>query len=583
MNSNYLRQIGYPGARMIHALLLLGMVCGASLSGALRAQDIVISEFLASNGSGLNDEDGDSSDWIEVHNRSGQEINLAGFALTDAQELPRKWTFPDTPMGIDARLVVFASGKDRSVAGRELHTNFQLNTTGEYLGLIDSTGAVKTEFNPYPEQYEDVSYGRGVVTSRRIELGLNAPCRWLIPSAETPGWQDLEFDDSGWSSASAGIGYDTAFGEDSYLGLIGADGNIRTEMRGVNATCYARFPFSLEGTPAIERMILGMKYDDGFVAYLNGVEVARDLAPNVPSFASEAINARSEPDVFEWNDFDLGDFRDLLVSGKNVLAIQGLNFGDQSSDFVILPRMVLEEVDLDAVETFGYFTEPTPAHPNAEPWDGVVGDTRFDMDRGFYTQPFQLTIATSTPEAQIWVTTDGSMPSPENGALYQGAIQISKTTVVRAAAFRDRFAPSNVDTQTYLFPADIARQQEMGDAIVDQHEDEIARAVESLPVVSLVVSPSDFFGNAGIYTNPDIEGRTAEVPVSMEYFAYEDSAAFQVDAGIRIHGGNARDHPKKPFRLYFRSEYGPGRLRFPLFPQSKVDSFDQLILRGFGH
>jgi hypothetical protein len=98
MNFKNLRQIGhpalYPGVRMTHALLLLWVIWCAPLLATLSAQDVVISEFLASNGSGIKDEDGDPSDWIEVHNRSGQEINLAGFALTDAEAMPRKWTFP---------------------------------------------------------------------------------------------------------------------------------------------------------------------------------------------------------------------------------------------------------------------------------------------------------------------------------------------------------------------------------------------------------------------------------------------------------------------------------------------------------
>ena len=483
MNFNYLIMGGrppmHPGAGMVRVLLVAGLMWLPLLSANLVAQDVVISEFLASNGSGLRDEDGDISDWIEVHNRSGQDINLAGFALTDTNGALGKWKFPDTPLGGNARLIVFASGKDRRVSGRELHTNFQLNTTGEYLALSDASGGVKTAFDPYPEQYENVSYGAGVVTNQRIELGLEAPARWLIPEAATPGWQSLDFDDSSWAGANAGIGYDrNLLDPDSYLDLIGTAGNILTEMRGVNATCYLRFPFQLEDTSIIERMILGMKYDDGFVAYLNGVEVARDLAPNVPSFASEAINARWEPDVFEWNDFDLGNFRELLVSGKNVLAIQGLNFGDQSSDFVILPRIVFGEADSQMAERFGYFTEATPGQPNAEPWEGLVGDTQFNVDRGFFSQPFDLQIKTSTPEAQIWFTTDGSSPAPGSGTPYQGPVRISKTTVLRAAAFRDRFAPSNVDTQTYLFSADIADQQEMADAIVDGHKDEIARAVE---------------------------------------------------------------------------------------------------------
>lgn len=563
------------------AFLVVAIFSG--VAGFAHSQDLVISEFLSANVSGLKDEDGDFSDWIEIHNKSAQDANLLGYSLTDDSTRLDKWVFPSTAISAGGRLIVFASGKNRSQAGRELHTSFQLNSGGEFLALVSPSGDIMTQFAPFPEQFDGVSFGLGVLTVEEFKLGLGAPCKWFIPDMLTEGWETKEFDDSTWAEASSGVGYDIAFGEDSYHELIGEGGNVLTQMRGINATCYIRFPFQVEDVSEVQRMMLGMKYDDGFVAYLNGVEVARDLAPNVPSFATESINARAESEVFEWNEFDVGAFIDQLVVGENVLAIQGLNFGDQSSDFVILPRITFEKANPATDEIAGYFTAVTPGQPNAEPWEGIVGDTNFSRDRGFYRQPFDLAISSSTAEAQIWMTRDGSNPSPENGELYTGPFKISDTTVLRAAAFRDRFAPSNIETQTFLFPATVAMQAEMQQAIVSQRQDEIADAISSLPVVSLAVRPADFFGAEGIYSIPELSGRDAEVPVSMEYFSDDNSARFQVDAGIRIHGGNARDHPKKPFRLYFRSEYGPKRLEFPLFPDSSVESFDQLILRGFGH
>lgn len=562
--------------------LVLGWVLGAAVS-VLRAQDVVISEFLAANGNGLRDVDGDASDWIELHNRTEAPVSLAGYALTDAADQPRKWVIPDVQLEAGGRLVVFASGKNRRVAGRELHTSFQLDAAGEFLALTAANGVTSSRFEPYPEQFEDISYGIGVVTRESIQLGLGTPCRWLIPSAVTGGWNGLDFDDSGWTEGRGGVGYDTQFGEGSFHPLIGEGSNVLVPMRGVNATCYVRFPFEIADASRIERIILGMKHDDGFVAYLNGVEVARDLSPNVPSFATEAINARSEEDVFEWADFDLGDWRALLRNGRNMLAIQGLNFGSQSSDFIVLPRLVIEEADPDAVKELGYFTEPTPGLPNAEPWKGIVRDTRFSEHRGFFDAPFDLVIETDTPEAVIWVTTDGSDPTPETGDLYEGPLRIDRTTVLRATAYREGFAPAGIDTQTYLFAADVGSQPGMAQSVVQPDADAITRAIESLPVVSLAVNNRAFFGSSGIYSQPDLGGRESEILASMEYFASDDPAAFQVDAGVRIHGGNARDHPKKPLRLYFRSEYGPKRLEFPLFRGSDVESFDQLILRSLGH
>lgn len=134
----------------------------ASLTVTLPAAERVeISEFLAVNAAGLADEDGDRSDWIELHNPGAAPVKLTGWSLTDARSEPRRWRFPDAEIPAGGYLVVFASDKDRSVAGRSLHTNFKLKAKGDYLALIRADGSVADAFAPaYPNQTEDVSYGR---------------------------------------------------------------------------------------------------------------------------------------------------------------------------------------------------------------------------------------------------------------------------------------------------------------------------------------------------------------------------------------------------------------------------------------
>ena len=105
-----------------------------------------------------------------------------------------------------------------------------------------------------------------------------------------------------------------------------------------------------------------------------------------------------------------------------------------------------------------------------------------------------------------------------------------------------------------------------------------------IPTLSLTVDPNEFFGDEGIYTtNFRLSGHAAERPVSIEYFAANgDEATFQIDAGIRMSGNLALNFSKKPMRLFFRDQYGNGRLQFPLFEGSPVTSFNQLALRSGG-
>ena len=131
-----------------------------NLSGAT-SNKILITEFMALNDSGLKDEDGEYSDWIEIYNPGDISVNLSGWHLTDEKENPAKWTFPNISIGEGDYLIIYASDKNRNSIQNNLHTNFKLSGGGEYLGLIEAeTNEISYEFLPfYPSQQSDISYG----------------------------------------------------------------------------------------------------------------------------------------------------------------------------------------------------------------------------------------------------------------------------------------------------------------------------------------------------------------------------------------------------------------------------------------
>jgi len=149
-----------------HRFLLLWKAA-AILFGALAIAaagptdaDIRINEFVATNIRSLHDEDGDTPDWIELHNAGTAAVDLRGYALTDNPAKPRKWKFPPTNLPPDGYLVVFASGKDRRTPGAALHASFRLAGTGDYLGLTGPSGRTLSEFRPlFPRQLPDVGFG----------------------------------------------------------------------------------------------------------------------------------------------------------------------------------------------------------------------------------------------------------------------------------------------------------------------------------------------------------------------------------------------------------------------------------------
>ena len=119
--------------------------------------DFTISEFLTDNETGITDEDSDHSDWIEIKSLSSSTTNIGGWLLTDNLTLENKWEFPSIEIPPFGRIIVFASGKNKSETNSELHTNFMLNSEGEYLALINPDGTtIAIEYN-FPKQKNQIS------------------------------------------------------------------------------------------------------------------------------------------------------------------------------------------------------------------------------------------------------------------------------------------------------------------------------------------------------------------------------------------------------------------------------------------
>src|SRR4030095_684602 len=143
------------GDKVYHPILFFVLTSLLPLPAA-RA-DIRISEIMVAGQAIIQDEDGAHPDWIEIENTGPAAIALNDWHLTDRADLPGAWTFPAVSLPAGGHLVVFASGKNRAVAGSELHTSFALRSGGEYLAITDSTGATVHALE-YPVQIPDLSF-----------------------------------------------------------------------------------------------------------------------------------------------------------------------------------------------------------------------------------------------------------------------------------------------------------------------------------------------------------------------------------------------------------------------------------------
>src|ERR1051326_6143154 len=174
---------------------------------------VVSSKFVADNKTTLADEDGQFTDWIELYNSGTATVSLGGWSLTDDPTRQARWFFPATNLTAKGFLVVFASGKNRAVAGAPLHTDFSLKASGEYLALLKPDRTVATEFAPvYPQQYADISYGLAQDVTTNVLVAAGTPAKVLVPANGNLGlnWTQSGFADSTWTSGPTGIGYETA-------------------------------------------------------------------------------------------------------------------------------------------------------------------------------------------------------------------------------------------------------------------------------------------------------------------------------------------------------------------------------------
>ena len=749
---------------------------------ALLTSNVYISEFLASNDQGLLDEDGDSSDWLEITNGGNVAVNLADWHLTDDVDELDKWTFPAEELAPGEVMVVHASDKDRAITGQPLHTNFRLSAGGEYLALSrtneSQTLEIISEFTPeFPGQVTDVSYGWGQTVQEQLLADADSPGMYWLPSDDALGqtWTETNFDDSTWQASIGGLGYqrvvpgftvqaaaaegrienlteaiavldgegqasqttvvapfidytDNSFGgffeggsdfphgtagnDDDFavratgiidvpesgtwiLGFISDDGgrmlldgemivnadvlrepdfsfsvieleagehelevlyfergggaelevfaarnfeelpvligdvengglpvftsggtgtavgvgglfgtDIGEQMQGHSTDVYYRSAFEVADPTSFESLTLRVNYDDGFVAYLNGTEIARRNAPDgVVAANALATETRTRFATQRLETIDVSAFRTELQVGENVLAIHGLNDELDSDSFLI--RASLVEVD---IREDGLFFFPTPTPGAVNPATGVVNlltdEITMSHEHGYYTAPFELSLASRTPGTTIRYTLDGSEPTESNGLDYREPLTIDQTLTLRARAFQAESEPSFIATASFFFVSDVVLQDRqhalalgfpnsangqtynygMDPDIVESEAwgPQLEAAFHQIPSMSIVMDIDDFASSdTGIYSNAQSHGRAWERPASLELIHPDGSQGFQVNMGIRIRGGFSRtgSNPKHAFRLFFRDEYGASKLEYPLFGDEGVDEFDKIDLR----
>ena len=158
-------------------------------------------------------------------------------------------------------------------------------------------------------------------------------------------WFMPEFDDSNWIKGVNGAGYEAGQGFEK---LISKNFNFIKQMHYKASSLYLRFPFELKNLDDIQKtknLLLRMKCDDGFVAYINGNEIARYNAPQSPKWDSMATSSGDDGSNATFVAFNINKHRDKFRTGNNLLAIHGMNISLESTDFLQVAELQTNEHD----------------------------------------------------------------------------------------------------------------------------------------------------------------------------------------------------------------------------------------------
>jgi hypothetical protein len=225
-----------------------------------------------------------------------------------------------------------------NVHGGTVDAGFQLTMTAAQGAIYYTTNGMDPRM---PINVEEV-WRKTLVTS-------NATKKVLVPSTSNGGstlgaaWQGgaEPFDDAAWQAGAGSVGFDQ---DPDYRPYIGID--VGPDMNSKNPSAFIRIPFDYDGTDKdrINFMAVRAQCDDGFVAYLNGVRIASTNAPAAVAWNSAAGVSAPETEAVKFLEFRADAGLPALKIGRNILAIQGLNSGSLSFDFLINAELVVGEI-----------------------------------------------------------------------------------------------------------------------------------------------------------------------------------------------------------------------------------------------
>lgn len=525
-----------------------------------------INEFMAANQSVVSDERGLYSDWIELYNQSGADIDLSGFGISDSLSQPMKYALPEgTSIAAGGYLLIWCSGEASEAGAGELHVPFSLRAYAEDVVLSNALGRVVDSYS-YTSQEDDMSMAR-------MPDGTGDFVKSARP---TPGYPNT---DAGYAEFTQNNS--RALGTLYFSELMGRnDAALKVEggypdwvelyNAGTESVNLATYALSNNVNNPAKWVFPDVAIEPGehLLLYATGDGVSA-ASVNFDAAAVQKKNLRLN--------FSISSAGDTLYlfDGEGRL-LDKLSAGAFLSDV---------SCGRSADGSLRYYTVSTPGAQNGE--DGYLGITakpQFSIKPGVYESAQSVTISAGEGET-IHYTLDSSTPS-ESSPVYSGAIPIDKNTVVRALSTKSDYLTGGDTTGTFLLKSD--------------------GADHALPLAFLVSDPKNLWDSAtGIYAYGDrFDTETtnyADMLVSSNFYEGKDSEqdqlnwtrpgvfsicgedgkeVFSQNIDMRIAGSFGRGRAQKGFNLTARDAYGADRMAYPFFENRSYSEYKSLTLRA---
>ncbi len=521
---------------------------------ATRTGALIINEVCPAPKVGIPDEDNEIVDWVELRNTTNETISLAGYYLSDKENRPLKWRFPESAsIAPNGYFLVYCSGKDKLQQNGVPHTNFSISAERETIVLSDNNGRLvdRVSIENVPTDYS---------------VGRDKTGAWVFFSLSTPGNPN---DANGQSKT------------DELIRAYNPTGVYISEVMASNDTVMV----GSTSTIACD-----------YVELYNSSNKTVDLSYYGLS------DSLSRPRKWQFPQgivIEPGEYKVILLDGNSAMSSYyelHTNFklaraGGETISFCDPSGKVLDRLPLSLIPTdhsygrttgyagFYYYNTPTPGAPNGTGYYGYASNPSFSQNGGEYKGSVQVSI--SIPKDTIvYYTIDGSIPTSASTQYYEGDVfDISRVTVLRARAFDPDglLQPSETITQTYL-----------------------PNVYHEFPIVSLVTDPDELWNaETGMLTVGENVDKSRGIPFKntiyrefgkimraghIEMYLKDGTQLISQGMEFGLQGQYSLDMPQKTFKVRAKAKYGAKYFEAPqLFDDREFTSYKNIVLRNSGN